>query len=150
MSSEVRRFAAVDSMTIWIRPVWRGRLEAVPLADVLSVQRWGASGRSFGIHRKACSEPTRVVVRRSTSRIWESELRRAHVRIVDEYGAMIDDSQFEKEADPKFAKGRDPDDPDGWDLLKALTIPNFILRWRFVRALRRANLRQSYDDAEGE
>lgn len=122
----------------------------MPLADVLSVQRWGASGRSFRIQRKSSLEPTRIAVRRSTSRVWESELRRAHVRIVDEYGAMIDESQFEKEADPGFVKRRDPGEPRIWDLVKALAIPNFVLRRRFERALRRANLRQSYDDAEGE
>ena len=135
-------------MTIWIRPVWRGRLEAVPLTDVLGVAR-RPSGRSFWIHRQSSYEPVRVLVRRSKGRGWESELRRERVRIVDEYGAMIDESQFEKEADPSFAKRRYPHDPRFWDLVIGLLTPKFVYRRRRERA-RLEYMRQSYDDAEGE
>ena len=124
----------------------------MPLADVLGIER-RPSGRSFRIHTRSLWEPVRVRVRRSKSRIWELELRRAHVRIVDEYGAMIDESQFEKEADRSFAKRRYPHDPRFWDLVIGLLTPKFVYRkrWnRYQRELRLDNLRQSYDDAEGE
>jgi hypothetical protein len=80
-------------------------------------------------------------------------LRRERVRIVDEYGAMIDESQFEKEADPCFAKRRDPDEPGVSDLLIALATPEFVYRKRRKRhqkELRLRDMRQSYDDAEGK
>jgi hypothetical protein len=92
-------------------------------------------------------------VRRSKSAGWESELRREHVRIVDEYGAMIDESQREKEADRGFAKRRYPHDPRFWDLVIGLLTPKFVYRKRRKRhrkELRLENMRQSYDDAEGE
>lgn len=62
---------------------------------------------------------------------------------------MIDESQFEKEADPSFATRRYPDDPRFWNLVMAVVTPNFVYRRRYKRA-RLEYMRQSYDDAEGE
>ena len=45
-----------------------------------------------------------VCVRQRNRRSVEETLRAAGVTIVDEYGARIDDSQFEKELDPEFVR----------------------------------------------
>ena len=45
-----------------------------------------------------------VRVRRGRLRKFENQLRNRGVVIVDEYGARVDQSQFEKEADPHFVR----------------------------------------------
>jgi hypothetical protein len=71
----------------------------------------------------------------------ESELRLAGVVIVDEWGAQIDSSQFEKESDPDFRKLR-TDDAFFPSLVWTLLTPNWYLRWRHRRLMR-----QLSDDA---
>jgi hypothetical protein len=69
----------------------------------------------------------------------ESALRDFGVRIVDEYGANIDQSQFEKEADPTFNKNVGP--PLVHVLIDSFA-PMPIVRWHHGR-----RVRQSSDDA---
>ena len=72
----------------------------------------------------------------------EQCLRDGGVLIVDQYGARIDESQFEKEADPYF--NQRPGE-SVWSLLLITLTPNAVLRWRYRRAMR-----QWSDDAESE
>jgi len=62
--------------------------------------------------------------------------------IVDQYGARIDESQFEKEADPKFNTRFEE---SIWSLLLVVLTPNAVHRWRYRRSMR-----QWSDDAESE
>lgn len=68
--------------------------------EILSAERL-QRGRSLRLHTLAGED---VVLRapRGGRRELERLLRDAGVTIVDEYGARIDQSQFEKEADPTF------------------------------------------------
>jgi hypothetical protein len=71
-------------------------------SDLLSAQRSG--GRpGFTLHL-VVGDPVRIRVPRRAMREFERRLRDAGVRIVDQLGATIDESQFAKEADPDFVK----------------------------------------------
>jgi hypothetical protein len=93
---------------------------------VLSAERiW------YGFALHAVSAPNwRLVVRRRDRRLVEEELRRRGLVIVDEWGARVDQSQFEKEADPGFNRL-----PTDWNAFRDALTPNFIHR-------RRARVRQ--------
>ena len=104
--------------------------------EVRSVER---TRRGFRVHYARASSRS-VRVRPRLRRDVEAHLRELGAVIVDEYGAQIDASQFEKEADPAFRKLRTNDDLPS--LLYGLLVPNWYLRWRFRRVVR-----QSSDDA---
>ena len=72
----------------------------------------------------------------------EAVVREVGCLVVDEYGARIDRSQFEKEADPKFNTRFEE---SIWSLLLVVLTPNAVHRWRYRRSMR-----QWSDDAEGE
>ena len=97
-----------------------------------------ASRHGFRLHGRGWKNLV-VLVRRSGQRGFEETLRAGGVVIVDEYGARIDASQFDKEADPEFNRNVD----DGLrSLFSALITPNWYLGWRYRRSMR-----QSSDDA---
>jgi hypothetical protein len=110
-------------------------LDAARSNEILSVER---TRSGFRIHSRNCV-PAAIRVEKGARRGVEAELRAAGMVIVDEWGARIDASQFEKEADPAFRKLRTDDDlPSAlWAL-----VPNWYLGWRHRRLVR-----QSSDDA---
>jgi hypothetical protein len=127
--------------TLLVRRVGRKRVSAsVPLEEILSVERL-SSERGFVLHNK---ETKSLVVMTGKRRRREVErlLRDQGVLIVDRYGARIDESQFEKEADPEF--NRHPGESI-WPLLRVVLTPNAVLGWRHRRIMR-----QSSENAEGE
>ena len=105
--------------------------------EILSSER-RSSGWGLRLHL-ASAKPVVVTVRPRACRAVEGKLRSAGVTIVDEYGAQIDQSQFDKEADPSF---NHKVGPGFWYLVGALLTPNWYLGWRHRRLMR-----QSSDDA---
>lgn len=97
--------------------------------------------RGYRLHGSGWENLT-VLVAKSRMRDVEQALRCGGVMIVDEVGARIDASQFEKEADPAFNRNVDDGFPSFW---ASLLTPNFVLRWRHERSMR-----QSSDDATRE
>jgi hypothetical protein len=91
----------------------------------------------FTLH--GANDQTRVYVRKRDRRTIEGVFRQLGVVIVDEYGARIDKSQFEKERDPSFNKNPGP---GFWRLMYELFMPLWVLNWRWRR-----DMRQSSDDA---
>ena len=93
--------------------------------------------RGFVLHLTEGAKALRV--RQRDRRAIEEALRTLGVIVVDEYGARIDASQFEKEADPEFNRNAGPP-------LVHLLIDSFapmaIVRWHHGR-----RVRQSSDDA---
>lgn len=81
----------------------------------------------------------RILVRRRDRRPVELGLRTLGVQIVDEYGARIDETQFEKEADPAFNKNPGP-------RLSQLLVDSFAPMW-VVRWHQGRRVGQSSDDA---
>jgi hypothetical protein len=77
----------------------RGEVE-IPFAELLSVERM-AFGNGLRLHLRS-HRAIVVLVKRSARRSVESSLRDQGVQIVDEYGCRIDQSQFDREADPAF------------------------------------------------
>lgn len=72
----------------------------------------------------------------------EAELRERDVQVVDEYGCRIDQSQFAKEADPRFNRKIGP------GCLGFLALA-FGPKWLGAR-LNAKYMRQSSDNARGE
>ena len=70
--------------------------------ELLSAERM-PSGRGFQLHVLSGDVLTMVVGKRRRRAV-ERSLRDAHVQVVDEYGARIDESQFRKEEDPEFVR----------------------------------------------
>jgi hypothetical protein len=86
---------------ILLRGSVRERVRAsVAYREILSAERL-QSGRGFRLHTRGW-ESLVVLTRRRDRREAERGLRDSGVLIVDQYGARIDESQFEKEADPEF------------------------------------------------
>ena len=84
-----------------LRRKWPSR-DGLSLAwgEILSAERM-PSGRGFRLHVLS-GEPLTMIVGKDRQRDIEKSLRGGGVQIVDEYGARIDESQFDKEADPEF------------------------------------------------
>jgi hypothetical protein len=118
---------------------WR-RHTSVTFSEILSAERL-CSGRGFRLHSHE-RESLVVLTGKDKRRDAERRLRDGGVLIVDQYGARIDESQFEKEADPDF--NRRPGE-SVWPLLLIVLTPNVVHRWRHRRLMR-----QWSDDAEGE
>lgn len=78
----------------------------------------------------------RLYVRRGDRRAVERVLRDLHVLIVDEWGARIDESQFEKEADPLF--NRNPG-PGFWRIMYQSFAPLWFINWRIGRHMRQSS-----------
>lgn len=106
--------------------------------EIISAER-RINGRGFTLHLRTTEKPVRLVIPSSGMRQLERRLRDAGVRIVDEYGGQIDESQFTKEADPSFNKNVKSELPGFW---WTVLHPNFVLRWQHER-----RMRQSSDDA---
>jgi hypothetical protein len=88
---------------------------------VLSAER-----RWYGFALHVASGPNwKLVARRRDRRQIEGELRRRGIVIVDEWGARVDQSQFEKEADPGFNRLR-----TDWQAVRLALLPNFVHRRR--------------------
>ena len=117
----------------------RGEIE-VPLSELLSVERM-AFRNGLRLHLRS-HEPIVVLVRRCSRRTVESVLREGGVQIVDEYGCRIDESQFEKEADPRFNRKVGP---GFWGFLGLAFGP----KWLGAR-LDATYMRQSSDNAGSE
>lgn len=97
--------------------------------------------RGFRLHLEDGSVVLRVSKR--DRRVIEAAFRNLGVPVVDEYGARIDESQFEKElVAPEQL--RDPDAIGAWRLVALMLTPNWFLGWRDRR-----RVRQSSDDAGG-
>jgi hypothetical protein len=112
----------------------------VAFGEIVTAERV-ASRIGFRLHGRDW-EKLMVVVRRSQQRSVERHLRAGGVVIVDEWGARIDDSQFEKEAHPEFNRNVDDGFPP---FVLATFAPMFVLRW-----WERRSMRQSSDDAASE
>ena len=124
-----------------VRGVVRRRVRAsIAYGEILTAERMG-SRIGFRFHGRGW-EKLIVVVGRSGLRTFEEKLRAGGVMIVDQYGARIDESQFEKEADPKFNTRFEE---SIWSLLLVVLTPNAVHRWRYRRSMR-----QWSDDAESE
>ncbi len=105
--------------------------------EILSAERL-ASGRGFRLHLRS-AERVVLVTGRKSWRTAERSLRDAGVIVVDEFGARIDESQFDKEADPSFNRKVGPGFAGSlWDAFA----PNWYLAWRYRR-----DMRQSSDNA---
>jgi hypothetical protein len=134
------RVHSVEEAGLSFRGLVRPRLRAsVTFGEIVTAERI-ASRRGFQLHGPSWQRLV-VVIRRSGQRRFEQQLRAHGVVIVDEWGARIDDSQFEKEADPRFNWNVD----DGPPFLVAAFAPMFVVRW-----WDRVTMRQSSDDAAGE
>ncbi|WP_114794916.1 hypothetical protein [Gaiella occulta] len=75
---------------------------ALAWGEILSAER--RVGRSGFFFHLMTGERVKVCVPRAQLRPFERQLRDAGVRIVDEYGAVIDESQYAKEADGDFVR----------------------------------------------
>jgi hypothetical protein len=113
---------------------------SIAFGEILSAERL-QSGRGFRLHTQGW-ESLVVLTGKGKRREAERRLRDGGVMIVDQYGARIDESQFEKEADPEFNTRFEE---SIWSLLLIVLTPNAAHRWRYRRAMR-----QWSDDAEGE
>jgi hypothetical protein len=136
------RLRAVGSTSIRLRRyVGRGRGEIeIPFSEPLSVERM-AFGNGLRLHLRS-HHPIVVLVKRGARRSVESALREHGVQIVDEYGCRIDQSQFDKEADPSF---NSKIGPGFWAFLGL----SFGPRWLGAR-LDAKYMRQSSDNARSE
>jgi hypothetical protein len=131
----VARGVSVDGDGIALRRFVGAGAQRIPLDRIASVERL-SSGLGFRLHLYG---GTSVVVLAWRRRSLEAQFRATRLVIVDEWGAQIDASQFEKEGDPTFRRLRTDDDlPSLWWAL----VPNSYLRWRHRR-----RVRQSSDDA---
>lgn len=123
-----------------LRRIGSRRPFTVAYGEIVTAERM-ASRLGFRLHAHGW-ESLVVLVRRSAQRGFEEELRAGGVVIVDDLGARIDESQFEKEVDPEFNRNVDDGFPP---FLLAAFAPMFVLRW-----WERWSMRQSSDDATGE
>ena len=100
--ADFTRLRAVGLSSICLRRyVGRRRGETeIPFSELLTVERM-AFGNGLRLHLRS-HQPIVVLVKRRSRRSVESTLRDHGVQIVDEYGCRIDQSQFEKESDPRF------------------------------------------------
>ena len=138
MNTRLHSFA---DQGLLLRGLMRRRIcLSVSFGEIRSAERL-PSGRGFRLHGPAW-ERLRVFVRRTGQRAFEERLRLAGVVIVDQWGARIDRSQFEKEKNPEFNRKVDDGAPS---LLLTLVTPNFILARRG-----RGAMRQWSDDGSGE
>lgn len=101
---------------------------------LLSAER---TQQGFRLHLRDGAATMRV--RRSERRRIEAALRSVGVVVVDEFGAIVDDSQFEKEADPAFNRRIGP----GFVGFLAMA---FGPRW-LAGLIHQRHMRQLSDDA---
>jgi len=78
----------------------RRRRASLTFGEIVSAERL-QSGRGFRLHTQGWGSLV-VLVAKSKCREVERRLRDGCVLVVDQCGARIDESQFEKEADPEF------------------------------------------------
>lgn len=105
---------------------------SLPGTDLLSVER---SRHGFVLHRR--HGESKVYVRSRDRRHVERIFRDLGITIVDEWGARIDESQFEKESDPTFNRKAG----SGWRSMYESLAPLTLINWRLRR-----DMRQSSDD----
>jgi hypothetical protein len=93
--------------------------------------------RGFILHLS--DGPKSLGVKRTDRRVVEEAFRRLGIVVVDEYGARIDESQFQKEADPMFNQNVDLP-------ISEWLVDSFAPLW-FVNWFHGRRVRQSSDDA---
>jgi hypothetical protein len=77
-----------------------------------------------------------MLVRKRNRRSMESAFRAAGLIVVDEWGARIDESQFEKELNPDYNKDVGP---SGWRILYESFAPVWLINWGFRRHMRQSS-----------
>jgi hypothetical protein len=128
----VGRVHSLSGTGLLLRGLLRRRVrQSVAFGEIVTAERLSA-GYGFRLYGRAWLRLV-VLMRRSTVRVLEEQLRARNVVIVDEYGARIDDSQFAKEADPNFNRNVDDGFPP---FLVAAFAPMFVVRWWSDRSMR--------------
>jgi hypothetical protein len=132
--------AIYSTYDIRVKPAFvlpiRGRSMEMPIPADDSIRSLERTRRGFILHLNA--GPRELRVRDCDRRAVEGVFRSLGVIVVDEFGARIDPSQFEKEADPEFNRNAGPP-------LMHLLIDSFapmpIVRWHRGRRVRQSSAR---------